>query len=228
MTWLYTLWSRLEEAIVAFLLGAMTIVTCVYVILNNLYPVFYHFGDRFEASAPAVSEWFFNAGDLLIIPAQEMTWSNALVKVMFGWLIFIGIAYGVRTAGHIGIDALVKLASTPVQRRIGLIACLACLGYAGLMMVSSFQWMHAMYTYPVMAEDLGRFGIKQWHIALVVPIGFALVLVRLLEVFYRIWTHQQTGLGLADEARTAMKLAEEGLTETQQADAEVVKRAPRS
>ena len=31
-----------------------------------------------------------------------MSWSNALTKALFGWLIFLGIAYGVRTAGHLG------------------------------------------------------------------------------------------------------------------------------
>ena len=30
--------------------------------------------------------------------------------------------------------------------------------------------------------------------------GFALVLIRYLEIFYRLFTHRQVGLGLADEA----------------------------
>jgi len=43
-----------------------------------------------------------------------------------------------------------------------------------------------------------------------VPIGFALVIARYLEILYRIWTHRQTGLGLADEAAEASKLANPG------------------
>ncbi|WP_047949029.1 TRAP transporter small permease subunit, partial [Pseudomonas aeruginosa] len=49
--------------------------------------------------------------------------------------------YGVRTAGHLGVDVLVKLASRPVQRVLGVIACLACLGYAGLLCVASYDWV---------------------------------------------------------------------------------------
>lgn len=197
-------WDHFEEAFIAFLLAAMTLVTFVYVILNNLYTLFYNLGDRFEAlSTPA-----YAAGDFIIDLAQSMTWSTALTRALFAWLIFFGIAYGVRTAGHIGVDALVKLAPRPLQRVIGLIACLCCLGYAGLMSVASFDWVKTLLIANIGAEDLGHIGIKQWHIGLIVPVGFALVFVRFAEIFVRILRNQQTGLGLADEAAEAVKLTE--------------------
>ncbi|MNF94456.1 Tripartite ATP-independent periplasmic transporter, DctQ component [compost metagenome] len=113
-----------------------------------------------------------------------------------------------RTAGHIGVDALVKLASKPVQRVIGLIACTACLAYAGLLAVGSFEWMQTLFTAAIGAEDLGHFGVQQWHIGLIVPVGFAMVFIRFLEIFVRILKNQQTGLGLADEAAEVMKLTD--------------------
>jgi len=48
----------------------------------------------------------------------------------------------------------------------------------------------------------------QWHIGLIVPVGFALVFIRFAEIFVRILLHRQTGLGLADEAADVMKLTE--------------------
>ena len=42
---------------------------------------------------------------------------------------------------------------------------------------------------------------------MIVPIGFALVFIRFLNLI-RIIRHQQVGLGLADEAADAMKLSE--------------------
>jgi C4-dicarboxylate transporter DctQ subunit len=204
MNALRLVWDRFEEGFIVFLLTAMTLVTFVYVILNNLYTLFYSLGDRFEGA----SDFFFAIGDFILDLAQAMTWSNALTKALFGWLIFFGLAYGVRTAGHIGVDALVKLASKPVQCIIGLIACLACLGYAGLLAVGSFEWMQTLFIAAIGAEDLGHFGVQQWHIALIVPLGFAMVFIRFLEIFVRILRNQQTGLGLADEAAEAMKLTE--------------------
>ncbi|WP_163478768.1 TRAP transporter small permease, partial [Klebsiella pneumoniae] len=83
----------------------------------------------------------YSVGDAILGVAQDMSWSNALTKALFGWLIFLGIAYGVRTAGHLGVDALVRLAPRPLQRLIGILACLCCLGYAGLFMVASYDWV---------------------------------------------------------------------------------------
>lgn len=204
MNALRRVWDHFEEAFIAFLLGAMTLVTFVYVILNNLYTLFYNLADRW----PAASDLLFSIGDAILAGAQAMTWSNALTKALFAWLIFFGLSYGVRTAGHIGVDALVKLASKPVQRIIGVIACLCCLVYAGLLSVASFGWIQTLFTAAIGAEDLGHYGVMQWHIGLIVPVGFALVFIRFAEVLLRILRGQQTGLGLADEAAEAVKLTE--------------------
>ncbi|THG77770.1 TRAP transporter small permease [Pseudomonas sp. A-1] len=204
MNALRLVWDRFEEGFIVFLLAAMTLVTFVYVILNNLYTLFYNLGDRFAAAG----DFFFAIGDFILDLAQAMTWSNALTKALFAWLIFFGLAYGVRTAGHIGVDALVKLASKPVQRLIGLVGCAACLGYAGLLSVASFEWVQTLFTAAIGAEDLGHFGVMQWHIGLIVPLGFAMVFIRFAEIFVRILTNRQTGLGLADEAAEAIKLTE--------------------
>ncbi|OLU31089.1 C4-dicarboxylate ABC transporter, partial [Pseudomonas sp. PA15(2017)] len=105
MNALQRLWNRLEEAAVAFLLAAMTLVTFSYVVFNNLYGVFYALGDTLPFGGDAM----FAIGDGILYVAQEMTWSVALTKAMFGWLIFVGLAWGVRIGAHIGVDLLVRL-----------------------------------------------------------------------------------------------------------------------
>lgn len=205
MNKLRLIWDRFEEGFVVFLLTAMTLVTFVYVILNNFYTFFYSLADRFEESSPGLSEFFFVIGDSILDMAQAMTWSNALTKALFAWLLFFGIAYGVRVGGHIGIDALVKLASRKTQKYIALLACVISLGYAGLITVASFEWMSALFEVNIGADDLGQFGVKQWHITLIVPLGFVLVFIRFAEIFVRILRDEQVGLGLADEAADAVK-----------------------
>lgn len=198
------IWEHFEEGFIVFLLAAMTLVTFVYVVLNNLYTLFYRLAESWQGA----SESLFAIGDGVMGMAQAMTWSTSLTKALFGWLIFFGLSYGVRTAGHIGVDALVKLASKPVQRFIGIIACLFCLTYAGLLSIGSFGWIQTLMEAQIGAEDLGQYGIMQWHIGLIVPVGFALVFIRFAEILVRILQNRQTGLGLADEAADAMKLTE--------------------
>lgn len=204
MNVLRRIWEHFEEGFIVFLLAAMTLVTFVYVILNNLYTLFYRLAESWEGA----SEQLFAMGDRVMGMAQAMTWSTSLTKALFGWLIFFGLSYGVRTAGHIGVDALVRMASKSVQRLIGIIACLFCLTYAGLLSIASFGWIQTLMIARIGAEDLGQYGIMQWHIGLIVPVGFALVFIRFAEILVRILQNRQTGLGLADEAADAMKLTE--------------------
>lgn len=220
MQQLRLIWDRFEEGFIVFLLTAMTLVTFVYVILNNFYTFFYSLGDRFEASSVGLSEFFFTIGDFILDMAQAMTWSNALTKALFAWLLFFGIAYGVRVGGHIGIDALVKLASKTTQKYIALLACVISLGYAGLITVASFEWVSALFSVNIGAEDLSQFGMKQWHITLIVPLGFTLVFIRFAEILVRILRNEQIGLGLADEAADAMKLSEQKNSEQKNSNQE--------
>lgn len=100
MQTLRRVWEHLEEGFIAFLLAAMTLVTFVYVMLNNIYTLFFALADKWAWS----SDFFGALGDHTMTWAQDMTWSVALTKAMFGWLIFFGISYGVRTAGHLGVE----------------------------------------------------------------------------------------------------------------------------
>ncbi|EKE73754.1 TRAP transporter small permease [Gallaecimonas xiamenensis] len=206
MAAVYRYWSKLEEGAIAFLLAFMTLVTFVYVVLNNLYTPFYDLSDWLaDKEWTASSDFFLNVGDFFIGLAQEMTWSTALTKALFAWLLFLGMAYGVRTAGHIGVDVVVKLCSKPVQKVLAIIACLACLLYAAMMCYASFDWVHTLFNANLYAEDLEKIHIKLWYIGAVVPVGFALVWLRFAEIFVRIIRGLQSGLGLADEAGDALK-----------------------
>lgn len=197
-------WNHAEEMLVAFLLAGMTLVTFAYVVFNNLYGVFYSLGD----SLPFANEAMLGIGDNILYIAQEMTWSVALTKAMFGWLIFVGLAWGVRIGAHIGVDLLVRQFNPANQRRVAMLAVLICLGYCALMTYSSEQWVATLYEVGTSAEDLDRFGIAQWQIVMIVPIGFALMFVRFLQVFIRIVQGKQQGLGLHSEVDDAVKLAD--------------------
>lgn len=208
MTTAYHLCSKLEEGLIAFLLGSMTLVTFVYVVINNLYTPFYDLSDWcYDNNWSASSNAFLAIADFFIGIAQEMTWSTALTKALFGWLIFIGMSYGVRIGGHIGVDVIVKFLSTPKQKALGIIACVACLSYASLMTYASYDWVSTLFNANIYAEDLEKIGIKLWYIGAIVPIGFSLLWLRFFEIVVRILRGLQVGLGIADEAKAAMKHA---------------------
>jgi C4-dicarboxylate transporter DctQ subunit len=52
----------------------------------------------------------------------SFVWALELTGVMFAWLIFTGMSYGVRVGAHIGVDAVVKSLSAGAARAVGIVA----------------------------------------------------------------------------------------------------------
>lgn len=162
--------SRLEEALIGFLLAAMTLLTFVQVVLR----------------------YVFNSG---------FTWALEATTYMFGWLVLLAISYGIKQGSHIGVDVVVKLLPVKGQRVVGIVAALLCIAYAVILLVGSYFYVDTMHTLGVEAEDL---PIQRWVLLLALPIGFVMLLWRLVETAWRVIAGQQVGLRLADEAKEAI------------------------
>src|SRR5512139_2943150 len=71
----------------------------------------------------------------------SFVWALELTGVMFAWLIFVGMSYGVRVGAHIGVDAVVKALAPSTQRVVGLIAAVLCIVYALIVVVGGYQYV---------------------------------------------------------------------------------------
>lgn len=140
-----------------------------------------------------VLRYVFNTG---------LLWALETTTYMFGWLVLIGMSYCVRERAHIGVDALVRTLPPKARRYVGLVVVALTLFYTGLMLYGGIVYIDKMHTIGVEAEDI---PIQRWVLSLCVPIGFALLGVRLLEMAWRILTGRSPGYELADEAADAMK-----------------------
>jgi len=163
--------DRVEEGLIAAILGAMTVLTFVQVVLRYL----------------------FNIGIL---------WALEADFYLFAWLVLIGISYCVRARAHIGVDALVKLLPPRIHRAVGLLVVALTLLYAGLMVYGSVVYVDRMKIIDIEAEDI---PLKRWILSLCLPIGFALLFVRLVQMGWRIATGRSQGYELANEAEEAIK-----------------------
>lgn len=132
----------------------------------------------------------------------SFVWALELVTILFAWLIFLGMSYGVRVGSHIGVDALVKTLPARTARVLVAIGALLCMVYAAIVFAGAWRYVATMYDLGIEAQDL---PIQQWVPRMVLPIGFALLFLRFGQVFYRALTGQQSRL-LGDEAEEALKL----------------------
>ena len=141
-----------------------------------------------------VMRYVFNAG---------YTWALELTTVFFAVMIFVGISYGVRVGAHIGVDALVKLMPSGPRRATSIFVVLLCLLYAGLVIAGSWVYVSKMKMVGVELEDL---PIPIWVVRSILPLGYALLAFRFIQVLWALVTGRSDSLHLGDEAADAMKL----------------------
>jgi C4-dicarboxylate transporter DctQ subunit len=135
----------------------------------------------------------------------SFVWALELTGVMFAWLIFTGMSYGVRVGAHIGVDAVVKSLSAGAARMVGIVATVLCIVYAAIVFVGGYQYVHKMYDVGILMQDI---PIQQWIPRVILPLGFALLALRFLQVLYRLATGGEAHL-LGDEAADALKLRQD-------------------
>ncbi|HEY1327856.1 MAG TPA: TRAP transporter small permease [Casimicrobiaceae bacterium] len=160
--------DRLEEWLIAALMGAATLLIFVAVL------------HRYAAgmSIPVVQD------ALLKI---DLSWAQELCIYMFVWMAKFGAAYGVRTGIHVGVDVLINRLP-PRERKayvlFGLFAGALFTGVVGTL-GGTFTWDIA-HTATV-SPDL---EIPKWIVYLCIPLGSYLMCFRFLQVA---WSFARTG-----------------------------------
>jgi len=107
-----------------------------------------------------------------------LVWSIEATTYAFGWLTLIGLSYGVRTNSHIAIDAALARFDARQRRAIGILALGFCLAYAALMLYGSLVFVQRLIVLGNEARDI---PLPRWLLSLAMPLGFALLLLRLVQ-----------------------------------------------
>jgi len=135
-----------------------------------------------------VLRYVFNSG---------FTWAMEATTFLFGWMVLLGISYGVKVGSHIGVDVWVKKLGERNRRIVGIVASLLCVAYAVLMLVAAWNYERSLYAVGIDADDI---PVQRWILLLALPVGFALLVWRIAQLAWRILTGKQTSVLVADEA----------------------------
>jgi C4-dicarboxylate transporter DctQ subunit len=137
----------------------------------------------------------------------SFVWALELTGVMFAWLIFIGMSYGVRVGAHIGVDIVVKSLSPRAGRVVGSLAAALCIVYALIVTWGGYQYVSKMHDVGILMQDV---PVQQWIPRMVIPLGFALLAFRFAQVLWRLATGQEAHM-LVDEAKDALAMQDEAV-----------------
>ena len=157
--------NHLEEWLIAFLMGAATIVIFVAVV------------HRYASGIPwpALQDW------LLTI---NLSWAQELCVYLFIWMAKFGAAYGVRTGIHVGVDVLVNRLPDKTRAKFIIFGLLAGALFTGVVgtLGANFVWEIA-HTVQVSAD----MEMPMWIVFLAIPCGSYLMCYRFLQVAWSFW-----------------------------------------
>jgi TRAP-type C4-dicarboxylate transport system permease small subunit len=177
--------DRLEEWIIASLIGAATILTFVAVV------------HRYGASNSAgLARWAGTHGLTLLqhaadwtystLAAINLSWAQELATYMFVWMAKFGAALGVRTGIHVGVDVFVKRLA-PNARKPVVVFALLC----GALFTGVIGTLGAVYVHDLDPDQVSpELEWPSWMIYLCIPLGSYLMCFRFLQVM---WRYLRTG-----------------------------------
>lgn len=168
MRFLLRILDRLEETLIATLIGAATLV--IFVAVAHRYSTDFVVNNRSLPGAMAVYK--FLAG-------IHLSWAQELCIYMFVWMAKFGAAYGVRTGIHVGVDVVVNHLS-PRWRKGTVLFGLAC----GAFFTAVIGTMGAKFVWGLMHTDqvTPDMELPSWLVYLCIPLGSYLMCFRFLQV----------------------------------------------
>ena len=155
--------DRLEEIIIASLMGAATLITFVTVV------------HRFLVDVPVLYPYLFWI---------NLAWSQELCIYMFIWMAKFGAAYGVRTGIHVGVDVLIKRLNPGWQKGVILFGLLG-----GALFTAIVGTMGAKFVIELMSTDQVSpdLELPSWIVYACIPLGSYLMCFRFLQVSWHYW-----------------------------------------
>jgi C4-dicarboxylate transporter DctQ subunit len=134
---------------------------------------------------------------------SSIGWAMEATVFMFAWLIFFGASWAIRIGAHIGMESFVNLFSEKTKRVIAILVVILCLVYSIIIIIGSYQYVHKIYSIGILAQDIK--WMPQWVPRIIMPIGYGLIIFRLVEILINIILGKQNSFKLLDEAKEAIE-----------------------
>ncbi|ALT78457.1 MAG: TRAP transporter small permease [Burkholderiaceae bacterium] len=158
--------NHLEEWLIAFLIGAATLVIFLAVL------------HRYLSGVPWIQDYTIQI---------NMSWAQELCIFMFVWMAKFGAAYGVRTGIHVGVDVVLRKLQGRSYKALVLFGLLSGALFTGTVAAlgGNFVW-HIAQTDQTSAD----LEVPMWWVYACVPLGSSLMSYRFLQVA---WAFLKTG-----------------------------------
>lgn len=119
----HTFTDKIEESLIALILGLMTLVTFVNVVVRYVFNA-----EIFQPITLALS-----------LPTKIL-WALEVTTVLFAWLVILGISYCVKTVSHLGVDAVLNIVPKGLRRAMTCFSVACCIIYSLLLLKGGWDF----------------------------------------------------------------------------------------
>jgi C4-dicarboxylate transporter, DctQ subunit len=155
--------DRLEEILIASLMGAATVLIFIAVV------------HRYSSGVPFLYS---------LMHQIHLSWAQELCIYMFVWMAKFGAAYGVRTGIHVGVDVLVNKLDERLRRKVILFGLFCGALFTGIVAGMGTKFVIGLMGTEQTSPDL---ELPSWLVYLAIPLGSSLMCFRFLQVAYAFW-----------------------------------------
>jgi len=157
--------DRLEEILIASLMGTATIITFIAVV------------HRYLVDVPALYPYLIGI---------NLAWSQELCIYMFIWMAKFGAAYGVRQGIHVGVDVLINQLNDRWRKGVILFGLTGGALFTAIVGTMGAKFVIALMSTDQVSPDM---EIPSWFVYACIPLGSYLMCFRFLQVM---WTYYRT------------------------------------
>jgi TRAP-type C4-dicarboxylate transport system permease small subunit len=109
---------------------------------------------------------------------NSLSWSEELARYCFIWLIYIGIAYGVKLSRHITLDVVYDLVPDKMKKAFQLLSNLLVGAFALIVIYNSYLLIDQIASF---GQTSAAMRLNMVYVYLSVPIGMSLTIIRLIQ-----------------------------------------------
>lgn len=113
---------------------------------------------------------------------KPLPWTEEMTRYMFVWMVFISIGYAVKTGEHIRITFVRSMLKPKGRLILDIICNILCFGFSVICTAEGYKLLSTIRQGGQTAVSL---PIPMWLLYLVMPLGFLLVCIRLIQSTFK-------------------------------------------
>lgn len=126
------------------------------------------------------------------VTGTSFSWGSELAQYLHIWQIWIGASLAVRVQAHVRVDVFINLLPPKIRRYLNFLGLLCWFFFAGFLAYEGSKYVMEVLATGQTSPSL---HVPMWIPYLAIPIGGSLMIIRLIQQLYFLFTNKESQSG---------------------------------